>query len=178
MIRTIYILLLAFVLNFTIQAQQTQATPAKPTIESKSFDRTVSRMIKETVPLIGVEELRENQDKYIILDAREMEEYKVSHLEKAQYIGYDDWDESILDELDKNVPIVIYCSIGVRSEKIGEKLQKRGFTDVKNLYGSIFEWANKGYPVVDNAGYPTMKIHGYSWLWGKWMTNDKYEKVY
>ena len=40
--------------------------------------------------------------------------------------------------------IIVYCSIGVRSEDIGEKLKELGYTKILNLYGGIFDWKNKG----------------------------------
>lgn len=150
----------------------------RPKIESKKFSKLLGGMVKNSVPLIGVEQLNDNKESYVILDARELSEYKVSHIEGARYIGYDEVDFNVVEDFSKDTPIVIYCSIGVRSEKIGEKLKQQGFTNVQNLYGSIFEWANKGYDLVDNAGYPTTKVHGYSWLWGKWMVNENYEKIY
>lgn len=169
---------LVVALSFLASSIFSQTAVQKATIENPAFDRTVSTMIKHSVPLIGVDELAKTLDKYVLLDAREEGEYKVSHLEGAIYIGYDQWDKNVVNNIDKDSPIVIYCSIGVRSEKIGEKLAKMGYTNVRNLYGSIFEWANKGYPLVDNAGYPTMKIHGYNWAWGRWMSNEEYQKVY
>jgi len=150
----------------------------RPAIESKKFSKLLNGMVKQSVPLISVDDLHTSLGDYVVLDAREVNEYKVSHIEGAKYIGYDSVDFSAVSNIDKDSPIVIYCSIGVRSEKIGEKLLDQGFTNVQNLYGSIFEWANKDYNLVDNAGYPTKKVHGYNWMWGKWMTNENYEKVY
>ena len=43
----------------------------------------------------------------------------------------------------------------LRSEKIGKKLLDMGYTNVKNLYGSIFEWANQGNILVDQKGSET-----------------------
>ena len=71
---------------------------------------------------------------------------------------------------------VVYCSIGVRSEKIGEKLQAAGYTNVKNLYGGIFQWKGEGEKVVDSLGLSTERVHAFSKLWGKLLTNAK--KVY
>ena len=164
-------------LNIECSVAQTD-TSDRPEIESKKFSKLLTGMVKNTVPLIGVDELNSDKDSYFILDAREIGEYKVSHIEGAKYIGYDEPDYSVVEGISKETPIVIYCSIGVRSEKIGEQLEELGFTDVQNLYGSIFEWANKGYELVDNAGYSTVKVHGYNWVWGRWMVNDKFEKVY
>ena len=49
----------------------------------------------------------------------------------------------------KSDTIVLYCSIGYRSEKIGEKLVEMGYGHVFNLYGGIFEWVNRDLPVYN-----------------------------
>ena len=75
----------------------------------------------------------------------------------------------------KNKTIVVYCSIGYRSEKIAEKLRRKGYT-VFNLYGGIFDWKNKGNTVVDSLGNTTEKVHAYNEAWSKWLFNG--QKVY
>ena len=142
------------------------------------FEKAVERYISHSVDVISVDELNENFDKYLLLDTREITEFETSRIPGAKYIGYDRPDFSILNTLDKEQPIVMYCSIGYRSEKMGEELQKRGFTNVKNLYGSIFEWANKSYPLIDSNDESTSKIHTYDKRWSKWVENNKLEKVY
>jgi hypothetical protein len=92
--------------------------------------------------------------------------------------GFDHVDFQMLDTLPKDQPILVYCSIGFRSEKIARKLRKKGFKNVSNLYGSIFEWVNRGYPVVDSVGQPTPKIHTYNKSWGQWVDNPDFERVY
>jgi rhodanese-related sulfurtransferase len=133
-----------------------------------------------SVPYISVEELRMAQTKgdVKLLDARERSEYEISKIEGATYVGYSEFSS---EELMKNIPvtdelIVVYCSLGIRSEEIGEKLKKVGYTNVRNLYGGIFEWKNKDYPVLDSKGIETEKVHPYSRAWGKWLL--KGEKVY
>ncbi len=157
---------------------QAQVAADRASCENEAFDKAVSRWLSLSVPTQSVEDLATGTDSILILDAREKEEFMTSHIEGARHIGYDDFDISILDDVAKDKKIVVYCSIGYRSEKIGEKLQQAGFKDVKNLYGSIFEWANKGYPLVDAQELPTKKIHTYNKRWSKWMLNDKYEKVW
>ena len=72
---------------------------------------------------------------------------------------------------------MLYCSVGYRSEKVAEKMKKAGFTAVYNLYGSIFEWVNAGYPVVTNDGNQTNIIHTYNKKWGQWVTSDNIKKT-
>ena len=130
------------------------------------------------VSYISVEELRMQQlkDNVVIVDSRELEEYQVSHLEDAVYVGYDDFNISRLDDISREKLIVVYCSLGIRSEDISAELQKAGFKNVRNLFGGIFEWKNKDFPVVDTLGKRTQKVHAFSENWGKWLRNA--EKVY
>ena len=110
-------------------------------------------------------------DTVIIIDAREPAEFKVSHLESAINIGFNDFSSEVklLQKLNKNIPIIVYCSLGIRSEGMGEKLKKSGFTNVKNLYGGIFEWKNAGYPVIDSTGTETENVHTFSKMWSKYL---------
>ena len=111
-----------------------------------------------------------------MLDTRTKEEYKVSHLPNARWVGYDDFDIKRVADIPKNENIVVYCSVGVRSEKVGEKLLVAGYQHVHNLNGSLFEWVNEGNSVVDDQGKPTERVHAYSRLWGIWLQRG--EKVY
>jgi rhodanese-related sulfurtransferase len=135
---------------------------------------------KETIPYIFVAELRKLQlnDAALILDAREKNEFDVSHIASAKFVGYDRFSSEKFSEEIKNkeTPIIVYCSLGIRSEDVGEKLKKAGFTNIKNLYGGIFEWRNNEYPVIDSDGKETEMIHVFSPIWGVWLTNGK--KVY
>jgi rhodanese-related sulfurtransferase len=144
-----------------------------------SFEVLKNEIIYKTVPLISVEKLKQvekTKSPLLIIDAREKEEYNVSHIKGAKYVGYDNFKASTLKEIDKETTIVVYCSVGYRSEKVGEKLKRIGFSKVMNLQGGIFDWVNSGYPVYDNNGKETKKIHAYDKSWGKWLT--KGEKVY
>jgi rhodanese-related sulfurtransferase len=146
----------------------------------KSLDLLLQVNNNESIPYISVTELRNLQlkDSVVILDAREIKEFEVSHIASAKYVGYDRFSskEITSDILDKNASIVVYCSLGIRSENIGEKLKKEGFTNVKNLYGGIFEWKNSDFPIIDSEGKDTENVHVYSKFWGKWLKKGK--KVY
>jgi len=153
--------------------------PANVNVQNPKFNNRLELLLSFSVPVIDVNDLAETKDNYLLLDAREMEEYEVSHIEGAEYIGYDYPRFEMLNDIPKDQPIVLYCSIGYRSEKLGEKLKKQGFTNVQNLYGSIFEWTNEGLPLVDKNGKPTDKIHTYNKKWSKWVKkSDKVEKVW
>ena len=149
-------------------------------ISSSVFSQTTIESIlnkynDKSVPYIHTESLKERAREALILDSREKKEFEVSHLRNAQYIGFEEFDNLVLEKLssdlsaDKNRLIVVYCSIGVRSEIIGKKLMKHGFTNVYNLYGGLFEWVNKGGSVFHN-GIQTQKVHAYSKKWSRYLT--------
>jgi len=143
--------------------------------QSRSYGLMLKTLYKETVPVVYCDELKK-QPQAVLLDTRARREYEVSHLPGARWVGYDDFDLERVRDLPKATPIVVYCSVGYRSERVGEKLLAAGYTNVRNLYGSLFEWVNQGNPVVDMQGKPTRKVHAYSRTWGIWL--EQGEKVY
>ena len=157
-------------------AQWTESSMAH--CEDQDFNRKVNKMLNYSVEVVSVDKVYECLSNYYLLDARELEEYIVSHIPGAIHFGYKDpkWED--LDSIDRQKEILVYCSIGYRSEKIGEKLKKRGFTKVQNIYGSIFEWANRGYPLEDPRGNQTKEVHTYNKNWSKWLLNPDYQKIW
>jgi rhodanese-related sulfurtransferase len=144
----------------------------------QGFDKMCKGYIKGTVPLAKPSQLKFEMSKntpVYILDAREKSEYETSHIKGARFIGYDDFKISLVKDIPKDSKVYVYCSIGYRSEKIGEKLQKDGFKNVSNLYGGIFNWANSGFPIENKEGQPTKEVHGYNKKWSKWLNSEKCE---
>lgn len=152
-------------------------------ISTISFSQeTMSDLLKKyntrSVPYISVQELAMPKTEAIILDAREPEEYDTSHLKDAICVGYDLFNiETVLDTIkNKDEQIVVYCSLGIRSEDIAEKLKKAGYNNVFNLYGGIFEWKNKDFLVYNFEEIETENVHTFSKEWSQWLT--KGVKVY
>lgn len=148
-----------------------------PVFGQRTLEKIMEKLADKDVPLATVTETSVNPS-YNRLDAREREEFEVSHLKDAHFIGYTNFDTSEFSETfpDKHATYVVYCSVGVRSEKIGKKLIDMGYTDVKNLSGGIFKWVNEGYDIVDMNGQKTQKVHAYNRFWG--LLLNKGSKVY
>ncbi|MCY7349858.1 MAG: rhodanese-like domain-containing protein [Cytophagaceae bacterium] len=144
-------------------------------IKSRSYKAMIDALNAETVPYVSCAQLK-TMPQAILLDTRQRPEYDVSHLPGARWVGYDEFDLTRVKDLPKTTPIVVYCSVGYRSEKVGEKLLSAGYKNVSNLYGSLFEWINQGNAVVGTDGKPTNRVHGYSRFWGVWLTRG--EKVF
>lgn len=167
--RKIFSLFFLFIL-FSLQMASCQTKEYKEKLES---------LYNNTVPLIDTEDLVEimqSDTPLVLLDIRSVEEYAVSHIQRAKYIDYDHFSEEMVKDLPREAPVIVYCSVGYRSEKIGEKLQKMGFQNVRNLYGGIFQWKNDGFEVLNPEGKPTDSVHTYNKSWSKWLINGV--KVY
>ena len=144
-------------------------------VQEPAYQEKLEHLLSDRTPVIDVPQLAKER-KPVLLDARPAEEYDVSHIAGARRVGFGDFDLSRVKDLPKDTAIVVYCSVGYRSEKVTEKLMKAGFTNVKNLYGGIFEWVNTGNTVVDDAGKRTDRVHAYNKSWSRWVT--KGVKVY
>lgn len=130
-----------------------------------------SRSLREEFPKVGVistANLAAQKEAPILLDVRSEEEFSVSHIPRA--VRVDDEIESQLREMGvrKDRDIVVYCSVGYRSAKMAEKLSAAGYSQVRNLEGSIFAWTNQGRPLI-NAKGPTTKTHPYNRKWGRFL---------
>ncbi len=139
--------------------------------QETDFDKMIHATFKAQLPFISTEKLSEHYNNYTILDTREKNEYDISHLPNAIYVGHKDFQlKTCIKSISKNTPIVVYCSIGARSNYIGKKLAQKGFT-VYNLYGGIFKWLNEKKKIVSANNHSTQKIHPYNNEWSKWLTN-------
>ncbi|WP_370012390.1 rhodanese-like domain-containing protein [Winogradskyella sp.] len=137
----------------------------------------LKRHNSESVPYISVQELAMPKTEALLLDARETAEYEVSHIKDAIHVGYNNFNLEETTQLlnDKQQTIIVYCSIGIRSENIAEQLKKEGYTNVYNLFGGIFEWKNNDFSVYNSEG-ETDDVHAFSKTWSKWLL--KGNKIY
>jgi rhodanese-related sulfurtransferase len=148
---------------------------------SANGQKSITELLKihntKSIPYISIKKLTKESD-YVLLDTRELIEFKVSKIENSIHVGYDNFN---LDSIAAYIPnkqqkIVVYCSLGIRSEDIGEKLKEKGYTNVYNLFGGIFEWKNKGNIILDSINNPTENVHTFNEEWSKWL--KKGIKVY
>lgn len=141
-----------------------------------AYDAMLQEHYKYTIPFIQPEELHQKITQganIVILDTRESKESKVSGIYGAKATGFLFFSAKDLKDLPKDQEIIVYCTIGARSETIGNRLRKKGFTNVSNLYGGIIYWKNMGYPVYDSQNNETEEIHVYSKKWGRWLKKGK-----
>lgn len=97
-----------------------------------------------------------------ILDVRDVNEFRVSHIEDAHR-----YQDGMLDTLDHNIPILVYCTVGVRSNKLAKTMLEKGFSEVYDLKDGIIGWSNTKLPVVNTRNEVTDSIHVYNQYFGQ-----------
>jgi rhodanese-related sulfurtransferase len=107
----------------------------------------------------------------VLLDVRTPAEWNVSHLPGARRVDPSASAESATAGLKKETPIVTYCAVGYRSGEMAQRLRAAGFTHVRNLEGSIFQWANEHRPLV-RGDERVVQVHPYNTFWGRLLNDD------
>lgn len=117
------LLMLVFFLAFLFGCDKTKAEQIKPI--KVSADEAL-RLIKE--------------EKATLVDVRTEAEYVTGYIEKAILIPNESISSSAVGKLpDKDVPIIVYCRSGRRSNEAAGKLIKLGYTKIYDL-GGILSW--------------------------------------
>ena len=148
---------------------------AHPDMLYRQLLRTLYRRTVPTVaPAVLAQELVQPTAP-LLLDVRTPAEFRVSHLQGARFVNFDSLAAEQFADVPRTRPVVVYCSVGVRSERLGEHLHALGFQEVRNLYGGLFEWVNEGHPVYNATGL-TPNVHPYSAVWSPWLKRGR--KVY
>lgn len=100
----------------------------------------------------------------LLLDIRESQEYALSHIPGARQLSPAQvaaFAQEPQARLNLEQLIVVYCSVGVRSGRAAQALMAAGFTQVKNLSGAIFQWANEGRALEGGT-----HVHPFDAVWG------------
>lgn len=85
---------------------------------------------------------------YLILDMRNNYEYKLGHFKNARPAGTMTFKETeqFIDDYRKRIgdkEVIMYCTGGIRCEKLAVLLQESGLENVKQLDGGVVKYVNK-----------------------------------
>lgn len=80
----------------------------------------------------------------LLLDVRTEDEREIVKLEGSVRFSAD--DPEILDEVDRAMPIVLYCHHGIRSRAAAEHVIRLGFREVHDVTGGVEAWAQRVDP--------------------------------
>lgn len=111
----------------------------------------------------------------LVVDARETDEYAVSHVPGALRLDPVVGPPQALEILGSDVAgrdVLVYCSVGIRSARLLSKLhvplRASGARNCINLTGGIFRWYHEGHPLhLGEQG--KRRVHGYDEFWSRFL---------
>jgi rhodanese-related sulfurtransferase len=102
------------------------------------------------IPTIDVVEaerrLREDQDRPILLDVRETNEFEEMRAPGAVLVPTSLFMTRV-DEIPADRPVMVVCHLGGRSAAVAGFLIRAGRTDVVNVAGGMDAWERAGLPL-------------------------------
>jgi len=107
-----------------------------------------STLAAPTVKLInpdGYQQRFGDGQSHFLLDVRTPEEYASGHIADSVNINVETLADH-LDEVPRDVPVVVYCRSGNRSATAAQILLDAGYKQVYDL-GGIQDWVAAGYPI-------------------------------
>jgi molybdopterin/thiamine biosynthesis adenylyltransferase/rhodanese-related sulfurtransferase len=122
--------------------------------------------IKGEIKEVSSEELKEqitSGKETILLDVREKDEVRKEYIPGAKLLPRG-FLEMRVEELvpDKEKPIVVYCTAGVRSGFAAKTLMDMGYKDVASLQGGIEKWKRSGFEILRDLDFTREQLERYS----------------
>lgn len=119
-------------------------------------DQSPRDLLKHKIPYISPEELHtkiQRNENFILLDTRNDYEYQEGHFKGSIHLGthhFADFGKDLekAPEEWKNMPIITFCTGGIRCEKASPLLAEKGFKNIYQLEGGIlnyFERMGRGF---------------------------------
>lgn len=137
--------LLAILALVLVSACQSLPTNTQPSIRNTqlSIQAVTSIPAKE-----AFDWLADPKSSWVILDLRIPSVYQRSHLKSAQSLTFDTQFRSILINMDRNQPYIIYSESGEQGKQALEEMRKLGFRNTYNISGGYQAWLAQGYPIA------------------------------
>ena len=144
------------------------AAPTRPPVDVAGLASWLARHFDDVesidVPALAQWLADPTRARPVLVDVRAPAEQAVSTLAGALCVAPEDDPADVLRRAGTDLPIVVYCAVGVRSARLARALSAAGAKRVLNLRGGLFDWANRGLPLAGPSG-PPRRVHGYDAEW-------------
>lgn len=84
----------------------------------------------------------------VLIDARDIRQFSKYKIEGSVHAPTKKSLMPILDTLDREIPVFLYCEVGFSSRLAAKIVADQGFKKIYNLEKGIFYWKKQGFPVV------------------------------
>ena len=99
----------------------------------------------DIIPEITPQQVQKNK-KTLIIDVREVNEWKAGHIDGAKHIPLSDLMQGHRPNLPIKNDIILYCRSGQRSQQAARILKSQGYLNLYNMTGGYDEWLKMPSP--------------------------------
>jgi rhodanese-related sulfurtransferase len=135
--QNVFVIVTLFSVVAACQSEGTKQPPAEPAASQKAPTGIYERMSNEAFK----SKLAATTNPQLV-DVRTPEENAAGNIEGSVLINfYDpDFQQQVVQKLDKNRPVFLYCRSGNRSQKVAKIMQEAGFGEIYELQGGYSGW--------------------------------------
>jgi rhodanese-related sulfurtransferase len=89
-----------------------------------------------------------NREKAVIIDVSDTEEFALSHINNAKNVPFGQLEDKLTSQVkNKELPLILVCTSGVRSNRAVSVAKKLGFTNVHAMAGGLKSWKEANLPL-------------------------------
>jgi adenylyltransferase/sulfurtransferase len=129
--------------------------PILETSETASYGIEVS--VEETMTLLASEK------RTLVLDIRSETAFHLSRISGARHVSEDKLMTYLAGQpREKGDPIIVYCSVGIRSVSVAEQLREQGYVNASSIAGGFTAWRVAGCREVSDSTFTVGQLERYS----------------
>lgn len=108
-------------------------------------------------------QLLASEKRTLLLDIRSETAFHLSRIAGARHTS----EDGLLEYLSnlpnhKSDPIIVYCSVGIRSVAVAEQLREKGFRNASSIAGGFTAWRGAGGQVMSDSTFSVGQMERYS----------------
>jgi rhodanese-related sulfurtransferase len=89
-----------------------------------------------------------NREKAVVIDVSEPEEFALGHMNNAKNVPYAQLEDKLASQVkNKELPLILVCTSGARSNRAVSVAKKLGFANVQALAGGLKSWREANLPL-------------------------------
>jgi rhodanese-related sulfurtransferase len=89
-----------------------------------------------------------NREKAVVIDVSEPEEFALGHMNNAKNVPFNQLEDKLAGQVkNKELPLILVCTSGARSNRAVSVAKKLGFTNVQALAGGLKSWKEANLPL-------------------------------
>jgi rhodanese-related sulfurtransferase len=89
-----------------------------------------------------------NREKAVVVDVSEADEFATGHVNNSKNVPFSQLDEKLTSLVkNKDLPLILVCTSGVRSNRAVAVAKKLGFTNAQSMAGGLKAWREANLPL-------------------------------